>query len=1024
MLRGFAGWVGALLVLITVNVGAQTALLVEADATAQKAYRKGAPGEENAVLVALDEKSFAGLMGDGGGLVTKVPLPGGKSADLELIILPQTGAPPRIEIVTDQGSKLVDAEPMEELAGEVAGIDGSTVHLVRVGKQLFGTIFADGVTYAISPASPKETTLCQITTNAPPDAEPFQCLNETLGDTLTLGKWTEDPEIAKDTALYEGMGTMQKLATPTDREVTLAIEATFEYSQTFPSEAAGVAYIQSLLSEVAYIYRRDFRTVLRTVSIRIWATSNDPYRGGNDASGNLDDIGVVMNNPATPSVIRNAGLAHLLHPSSSSGGVAWLNAICRSPNFRTGYSGIHAAYVFPNTAYNWDLLVVSHEIGHNFGSPHTHCYTPTIDTCYASQVGCYSGPVTAQAGSIMSYCHLVYRVEPFFHPRTITVVRSFLGSTTCTFAPQVDAFEPDNDATFASRITIHHDQTRSIYPAGDEDWATFTLTKTSGVVIETRGPAGDTELWLYNSQLGQIAYDDNGGDDGFSRIDIACGDEALTAGTYYIRVRQKDNTATIPEYTLRLVNRACDGTDADAYEPDNEMAEATPLTAGVQQTHNINPVGDTDWFRFTLTEPSSVIVNIDSGENFGDRAHHATLYTGDRTILGSSLGTRLSSFSRPCGPTLLLPGDYYVWVSPSNSSQTISSYSINVLVSPCCGVSTAVGPLKIDSTGGGGSFPVTTIDDCQWTASTSDSWIHIQGNPTVTGNANVQYTIDPFAGEQRFGTITVSALGGNVATTRIEQLRDCNGNGIMDRLDVAKPALSAASENCGNALPVVPGVVYTGTTIGRTLDGSTGCGAGTAPDAWYVYRPIVAGEATFSLCGSDYDSVISIHSGCPGTSQNTILCNDDACETQSQLTIPVEPDQDYYIRIAGWNTSVGNFQLVVSGPYTAHGGSNDVGNNGVPDECEGGPTPTPSPTPSPSPTSSPTPSLSPTASLSPTPSPVPVDATEMIDTLLRFRPGPNAARLKLGDRDSNGFWDAADLWRIQAGVLPGEEGSR
>ena len=35
-------------------------------------------------------------------------------------------------------------------------------------------------------------------------------------------------------------------------------------------------------------------------------------------------------------------------------------------------------------------------------------------------------------------------------------------------------------------------QTRSIDPAGDVDWATFSLAHESGVVIQTSGTSGDT----------------------------------------------------------------------------------------------------------------------------------------------------------------------------------------------------------------------------------------------------------------------------------------------------------------------------------------------------------------------------------------------------------------------------------------------------------------------------------------------------------------------------------------------------
>jgi hypothetical protein len=53
-----------------------------------------------------------------------------------------------------------------------------------------------------------------------------------------------------------------------------------------------------------------------------------------------------------------------------------------------------------------DTLVTAHELGHIFGSRHTHCYTPPVDECYGGERGCYAGPESepVDGGSVMSYC--------------------------------------------------------------------------------------------------------------------------------------------------------------------------------------------------------------------------------------------------------------------------------------------------------------------------------------------------------------------------------------------------------------------------------------------------------------------------------------------------------------------------------------------------------------------------------------------------------------------------------------------
>ena len=121
---------------------------------------------------------------------------------------------------------------------------------------------------------------------------------------------------------------------------------------------------------------------------------------------------------------------------SLGGGIAWLGVLCRSgfnasascPGVPTdapwggGYgftANLSGTFNVNNPTVMWDIMAVSHEIGHNFNSPHTHCYAglggngSPIDQCYGNESGCYTGvgslpgPAGAGSGTIMSYCHLV-----------------------------------------------------------------------------------------------------------------------------------------------------------------------------------------------------------------------------------------------------------------------------------------------------------------------------------------------------------------------------------------------------------------------------------------------------------------------------------------------------------------------------------------------------------------------------------------------------------------------------------------
>jgi hypothetical protein len=63
--------------------------------------------------------------------------------------------------------------------------------------------------------------------------------------------------------------------------------------------------------------------------------------------------------------------------------------------------------------------------------------------------------------------------------------------------------------------------------------------------------------------------------------------------------------------------------------------------------------------------------------------------------------------------------------------------------------------------------------------------------------------------------------------------------------------------------------------------------------------------------------VLSVHSGCPGTSTNQLNCSDDDCGgtgTHGTITRSVTAGTNYWIRIGGYSNVSGPFTLVITGP--------------------------------------------------------------------------------------------------------------
>lgn len=216
--------------------------------------------------------------------------------------------------------------------------------------------------------------------------------------------------------------------------VRIAIETDFQFFQKLNSNAAdALSYVGDLIGHASSRYLAEIDTRIEIVFLRLWTTADDPWtETGSNCS--LYELGKYWNTQMT-GVSRS--LVHMLSARPTGGGVAWLRGLCAAPfsapvagciNVGSGTVQVGGDYGFTgNIQANfdpdhplsvWDSITPSHEIGHNFNSPHTHCYNgiggnaEPIDQCYNGETACYSGaaslpgPANQGSGTIMSYCHL------------------------------------------------------------------------------------------------------------------------------------------------------------------------------------------------------------------------------------------------------------------------------------------------------------------------------------------------------------------------------------------------------------------------------------------------------------------------------------------------------------------------------------------------------------------------------------------------------------------------------------------
>ena len=105
------------------------------------------------------------------------------------------------------------------------------------------------------------------------------------------------------------------------------------------------------------------------------------------------------------------------------------------------------------------------------------------------------------------------------------------------------------------------------------------------------------------------------------------------------------------------------------------------------------------------------------------------------------------------------------------------------------------------------------------------------------------------------------------------------------------------------------------------------CATNDALDVWHSFTPSWSGEYTISLCGSTFDTTLTVFDQCDGIE---IACNDDStpgiCDTyiKSHLTVLLQGNSSYLVRIAGFDGDMGDYNLIITGPQCTANISSDI----------------------------------------------------------------------------------------------------
>jgi hypothetical protein len=364
---------------------------------------KAAPVDSpSLIIVALRSRACEALQSAGSLLLRDFPLPDGSKEDLRLTEFSVFAPDAEFWSRTAAGDIRRPTPRMSFYRGEIVGAEASFVYLAVSDKDISGTLQRDGIEYSFTTMMDTAPSIGERLMHIYESTEDMRRYECGVNDEAFLEDYYRDLPAHRPLVRTQGLDTLV---------ARIAVEADYEAYQHFKTVEATENYITMLMGHVNTIYERDVAITMLISYMRVWETE-DPYSGASDRAAL---------NTFTDYWSENMGhvdrtLAQLISRKRISGdgvsqGLAWVNQLCSQ---RRGY-----AFTKLSANNNWitgHVGVWAHEMGHNFGSPHTHSclWNPPIDSCYTAepvqgQPPCFSSSdihLILGGGEMMSYCHM------------------------------------------------------------------------------------------------------------------------------------------------------------------------------------------------------------------------------------------------------------------------------------------------------------------------------------------------------------------------------------------------------------------------------------------------------------------------------------------------------------------------------------------------------------------------------------------------------------------------------------------
>lgn len=408
----------------------------------------------------------------------------------------------------------------------------------------------------------------------------------------------------------------------------LAVESDYELFLRFNEDAdAATAHLLGLIASVNAVYEAELGITLEVVYTRVWAVENDPYTlRGFSVAGEFQSYW----NENMTGVERD--MAVLITADKLAGGIATIDFMC---NTSTAYA-----------ATGETINVIAHELGHLFGSNHTHDAIwaagtggelGQIDTCGGLK-GSGSAIVPTE-GTIMSYCEYSALT---FHPLVRSIIKARSEQALCL-------------GGLGSRAL-----TNSLSGQIREDG-----TPLQGVAVSVRSTDGTTTQSTQTGADGTYSF-------------------TLPHDSYLVSAEENGNRLTDPFNGTNAMFAVVGGVDVtaanfssfqfapDVNEPNDTIAQTTAsISRGdAAQSLSFHSASDRDYFRMDVVAGEKYFIDVRPTSNNIFFTPSVSIRDGnDQLVYEDAVGRDLFVWEPETS------GTFYLLIFPANGPNT---YSVSV----------------------------------------------------------------------------------------------------------------------------------------------------------------------------------------------------------------------------------------------------------------------------------------------------------------------------------------------------------